>query len=254
MRLKCLLICLFVFSFLAKAQNNLIILDENGQKFFLFIDDKHINDSAQAEVKATKLYDDTCGIKAVFYDKTIPEFTAKVFLVENGKSVSKRDFTYSISRQKGKARLNFVSVNFTLSDTSTKTPSPETRINSIFIAEAQKKEEYERLNEIYPAPEPCKKAITDSLLQKKLQVLRDNHIEINRMKDAKWFVSHNCINVIQLKQLMSVFDYRLSKVRIAEFAYDYMEDHRNFLQVLDAVEFSTEKADLKTFYDKRIEK
>src|ERR1700745_2106737 len=105
MRVKCLFICLVFASFFSTAQNNLIILDEIGQKFFLFVDDKKINDSAQIEVKASKIYDDTCRIKAVFYDKTIPDFSSKVFLVENGKSVTKREFTYSISRQKGKEKL-----------------------------------------------------------------------------------------------------------------------------------------------------
>ncbi len=254
MRAKCLFICLLGFTILSKAQNNLIILDETGQKFFLFIDGKQINDSAQSEVKATKIYDDTCRIKVLFHDKTLSEFSAKVFLEQNAKSISKRDFTYSISKEKDKARLNFISVNYSQSDTSVKAQSPETRIKSIFIAQAKQKEENDRLNEIYPAPSACIKVIGDSLFQKKVQALKDNHIEINRMKDAKWFVSHNCINTVQLKKVISVFDYRNSKVKIAEFTYDYMEDHRNFLEIIDVMEFSIEKEELKKFYNKRIEK
>jgi len=250
-----LAVVFFIFiSSLSTAQNNLIILDENGQEFFLFIDGKQINDSVQAEVQATNIYDDTCNVKILFHDTTIPSFSAKVFLELNAKSVSKRDFTYSISHEKGKEKLNFISVNYSQSDTTAKAQSPEAKIKSIFIAQAKQKEEQDRLNEIYPSPSPCIKIISDSLLQKNLKLLRDNHVDLIRMKDAKWFVSHNCINTVQLKKLISVFDYRNSKVKIAEFAYDYIEDHRNFLKVVDAMEFNSEKEELKKFYNKRIEK
>ncbi len=254
MRLKWLFIYLVSITAFVTAQNNLIVLSENGQKFLLFVDDKQINDSAQANVKVRKIYDDTCRIKVVFLDKSISDFSAKVFLIQNGKPISKRDFTYSISDKNGKRQLSFISVNDTHSDTTVKAQSPETKINSIFIALHKQKNEQDKLNEIYPPPSVCIKAISDSLLKINLQLLKDNHTELNRMKDAKWFVSHNCINALQLKMLLSVFDYRLSKVKIAEFSYDYIEDHRNFLQVIDAVEFITEKQELKKFYDKRIEK
>ena len=254
MCIKYLFIYLILCSFLSTAQNNLLVLDENGKKFFLFVDDKQINDSAQAEVKAAKIYDDTCRIKAIFSDKTIPEFSGKVYLTENGKNVSKRDFTYRVSRQKNKPRMDFVSVNYALSDTNAKSLSPETKIKAIFLAEEKKKESYNRQNEIYPEAQPCKKAISDSLFQKNILTLKDNHIELNRIKDTKWFISNNCINTLQLKQLILFFDYRNSKVTIAEFAFDYMEDHRNFLEVVNGFEASAEKEELKKFYDKRIEK
>ncbi len=80
MYLKYVLICCLCFSFLSKAQNNLVIVDENGQKFFLFVDGKQVNDSAQAEVKVLNIYDDTCRIMALFADKSIPEFSAKIYL------------------------------------------------------------------------------------------------------------------------------------------------------------------------------
>jgi hypothetical protein len=254
MRLKGLFICLVISSFFSTAQNNLIVFDENGENFFLFVDNKQINDSAQTEVEVSKIYDDTCRIKAIFHNKTIPEFSGKVFLLENGKNVNNRDFTYSISRQKGKTKLHFVSVNNSLSDTTVKVQSPETRIKSIFSAEAQKKDEQNELKEIYPEPKPCIKAISDTLFQEKLKALSDNHIEMVRIKDAKWFISHFCINAKQLEQLILVFDYRHSRVKIAEFAFDYMEDHRNFLDVIDAVGYDVEKEELKKFYNKRIEK
>lgn len=249
-----LFICSLFLSFLSTAQNNLIVLDENGQKFFLFIEGKQVNDSAQTEVKAPRIYEDTFSIKAVFQDKKIPDFTGKIYMLVSGKPTAKKEFTYSIARQKDKNKINFISVNDILSDTSTKPQSVETKIMSIFTSEELKKAENDRANERYPAPEPCKKTINDSLLQVNLKRMRDNHIEINRIKDAKWLMSHQCINAQQLVKLLKAFDYVNSKVELAEFAFDYMEDHRNFLTVVESIDSPIHKAELKKFYDKRIEK
>ncbi|MGZ3861811.1 MAG: DUF4476 domain-containing protein [Bacteroidia bacterium] len=254
MKAACLFICSLFLSFLSTAQNNLIVLDENGEKFFLFIEGKQVNDSAQTEVKAIKIYEDTFSIKAVFHDKNIPAFTGKVFMLVNGKAATKKEFTYSIARQKDKNKINFISVNDILSDTTLKPQNVETKIMSIFTAEELKKTESDRANGIYPPPEPCKKAIGDSLLQVNLKAMRDNHIEMNRIKDAKWFMSHQCINASQLLELLQIFDYVNSKVDLAKFAFDYMEDHRNFLVIVESIDSPIHKEELKKFYDKRIEK
>jgi len=246
-----LLTCLFAGCF---GQNNLIVLTESGAKFTLYVNDTQINDSAQSQVTAAKIYDDTCRIKMVFLDNNISTFGSKVFLTIGGKAVTQRDFTYSLVTVKGKRKLKFISVNFSKSDTSAKGQSPEIKIKTIFTDLQKRKDEQDKLNEKYPPPANCIKPVDDSLLTVKIKVFRDNHTEMNRMKDVKWFVSHNCINTKQLIRLMDAFDMQDNKVRIAKFSFDYMEDHRNFLETLDAVKFMTEKTELKNFYDKKIEK
>jgi hypothetical protein len=236
------------------AQNNLIVLTENGNLFTLYVNDIKINDSIQSQVTAAKLFDDTCTVKMQFADKNISTFGAKIFLTVGGKIVSKKEFTYSLSEEKGKRKLNFISVNYIQSDTTAKQQAPELKIKKIFIDQQKQKDEQNRLNEIYPPPSTCKNVISDSLLQVQLKLLRDEHFEINRVKDGKWFVSNYCINAKQLTLLLDVFDRRDSKVKIAEFAYDYMEDPRNFLEAVKNVGFETEKDELKNFFNKRIEK
>ncbi|MGZ3903111.1 MAG: DUF4476 domain-containing protein [Bacteroidia bacterium] len=172
----------------------------------------------------------------------------------NGQPTVKKEFTYSIARQKDKNKINFISVNDILSDTTIRPQSVETKILSIFTAEELKKIESDRANERYPAPEPCKKAMSDSAFQVNLKKLNDNHIELNRIKDAKWLMSHQCINTEQLVKLLKLFAYMNSKVDVAKFAFDYMEDHRNFLTVVESIDSPIYKEDLKKFYDKRIEK
>lgn len=237
----------------AGAQNNLVVLNPAGNKFILYVDDKKVNDSAQAQVKATAIFDDTCRIRMVFSNSAINTFSAKVFLTEAGKTVIKKEFTYSLEEENGKRRLRFVSVNFVQSDTG-KPQKPEVRINTIFTNLEKEKAEQDKLNEKYPSPSTCVDPVSDSLLERELSIFRENHIEMNRLKDAKWFVSHNCINTTQLCKLMDVFNRQDAKVKIAIFSYDYIEDHRNFLQTLEAVKYATEKEELKNFFNKKIEK
>ncbi|HXB41215.1 MAG TPA: DUF4476 domain-containing protein [Bacteroidia bacterium] len=246
---------LLTFSFgIAAAQNNLIVLTEKGSLFTLYVNDIKINDSIQSEVTAVKLFDDTCTVKIQFADKNISTFGAKIFLTVSGKTVSKREFTYSLSEEKGKRKLNFISVNYIQSDTTAKQQAPELKIKKIFTDLEKQRQEQNKLNEIYPPPFTCKNVISDSLLQAQLKLLRDEHFEISRMKDGKWFVSNYCINAKQLTLLLDVFDRRDSKVKIAEFAFDYIEDPHNFLETVKNVGYDTEKKELADFYHKRIEK
>ncbi len=236
-----------------KAQNNLIILTEKGSKFFLSVNEQAVNDSAQSQVKKAKVFDDTCSVKLVFTDGS-PEFKGTVFLTEAGKTVNNREFTYSLSEGKGKRELKFISMNLARVDTISKPQSPEKKIEAIFTEKEKKQIELDKLAEKYPPPGNCPVVISDSLLQANLKLLKDNHIDMNRQKDAKWFISHNCIDTKQLIKVMETFDRDDSRVKIAKFSFDYIQDHRNFMEVVDAVKFSTEKEELKKFFDKRIEK
>lgn len=243
-----------LFASSAVAQNDLIVLTEKGTKFLLFVNDGQVNDSAQSVVKAQKIYEDTCSVKMVFADKQVPAFSSTVFLTVSGMPVSKREFTYSLAEEKGKKKLKFISVNFIHSDSTVKPQTPEKKIEKIFTDKEKREAAIDKLNEKYPPPANCPTAISDSVLKANLKTLKDEHIELNRMKDGKWFVSHHCLTVKQLIQLMGVFDRQDSKVRIAQFAFDYMIDHGTFLEALEGVKYATEKEDLKKFYDKKIEK
>lgn len=251
---QCFTLLLILLVGKAAAQNNLIVLTEKGSKFQLFVNDSLVNDSAQSVVKAQKIYADTCSVKMIFADKQVPAFSSTVFLTVSGMPVSKREFTYSLAEEKGKKKLKFISVNYIHSDSTVKPQTPEKKIEKIFTDKEKREAEIDKLNEKYPPPANCPTAISDSALKANLKALKNEHIELNRMKDGKWFVSHHCLTVKQLVELMGVFDRQDSKVRIATFAFDYMIDHGTFLEVLEGVKYATEKEELKKFYDKKIEK
>lgn len=242
--------------FLARsvAQNDLILLTGNGAFFTLFVNGQQVNDSAQSVVLARGIADDTCTVKLIFSEGAIQPFSARILLREKGKTARGREFTYSLTEEKGKRKLRFISVNSVLSDTGAAHYPPEKKIKAIFEQLAKQKEAHDRANEIYPPPANCTLTISDSLLEKNIRTLRDNHIEANRLRDAKWFLSHHCIDTRQMLLVMQAFDREDSKAKIARFAYDYLYNSRDFLDLVPALKYASDQEDLKKFFTKRIEK
>ena len=93
----------------------------------------------------------------------------------------------------------------------------------------QQLEYNDRVSENYPPPKTCKVSIPDSILNAQVYLLKENHISNNRMKDAKWFITHNCLNVAQFEKVLLTFDAERFKEGLAEFGYDYLVDKSNFL-------------------------
>jgi predicted HAD superfamily Cof-like phosphohydrolase len=255
MRLKLIFTLLagFVASCIT-AQNTLIVLTEKGSLFTLYVNDKQVNDSAQSVVEAGPLYDDSCGLKMIFADKNLSTFGTTVFLTVGGKTVKNCEFTYSLAEINGKRHFKFVSVIHVGSDSVKKTSTPEARIKKAFDDVRKAELEKNRLAENYPPPANCPQTISDSLLSLSTKKLRDNHIEINRLKDAKWFISNNCISTKQMIKMMDAFDRQDKKLEIAEFSFPYLQDHRNFLEAKEALKFPSDQEQLEKFYHKHIEK
>ncbi len=236
---------------LLKAQNNLIIVDGNGGQFWLFIDGHKINDSPQSIVKATHLLKDTIPLKITFFDKKINDITAGIYFLQKGKSCHNLEFTYAIEPLKDKNELKFISTNLLLTDTILQQKHASEKVRNFLALQQKEKENKNRLTEKYPAPEKCLFIIGDSLLERQIKYLQNNHIELNRVKDAKWFISNNCLNVSQTEKILSVFDYEDSKEKLAEFGYDYLIDKENLLNLLTSLKYKTEKEELKKFYAKK---
>ena len=237
------LIIIFCTTSFLKAQNKLIVVSENGEPFWLYINEQKVNDSAQVIVKSGKLMDDSCRVTISFFDKKLSNINTSVVLLQNRKSCRDIEFTYAIENLKKKGELKFISA-----DSSNK---PTQVSNSVkdFLSSFQKEQNTKnKLAENYPAPIPCNKTIEDSLLEKHIKNLQNNHIELNRVKDAKWFISNTCLSISQAEKIFTVFDYEDSKVQLAEFGYDYFIDKENFLNILNSLKYKTEKEALKKFY------
>ena len=244
-----------VFSFcmigIAEAQNNLIMMNETGEQFWLYVNDRKINENQQSIVKATTIYDDTCHVRVVYADTKLVDFNGRVYLLQNGRSCKDLDFTYSIETVKKKQSLKFISINYMTTDNTSPKEKPGDRIKKVFISVQKEKDDSNRLAGKYPDPTPCIRAVKDSLTELQVKYLKNNHIELNRIKDAKWFISNNCLCVAQMQKVLSTFDYEDSKRELAEFAYDYLFDKENFMQLNTLLRYRFEQTRLEDFYNKK---
>jgi hypothetical protein len=254
MFIRIFLVISFCITGLLKAQNNIIIVSENGDQFYLYVNDHKINDIAQSIVKAVKVLKDTSTVKVAFTDKKLSDFASKVYLLQYGNSCKNLEFTYAIEMIKGKTNLKFISTNLISEDTTSKQKHASVRVSDFFTSHQKEKDDKNRLTENYPIPEKCLFITGDSILERELKILQNNHIELNRVKDAKWFISNNCLNVSQTEKIFTLFDYEDSKEKLAEFGYDYLIDKEKFLNLLNSLKYKTEKEELKNFYAKKTTK
>jgi|GEM_PF-1527844 len=254
MFIRILLVIAFCVSGLLKAQNNLILLTETGDLFWLYVNEQKINDSAQSIVEATKIWDDSCNLKVIYADKKLPNFTATACFLQNNKSCKNLEFTYSVEKIKGKSTLTFISTNVIATDSTNLLKQVSARVKDFAILLKKEQDAKNKLAENYPPPTPCTKNISDSLLDVEITQVKCNHIERYRIKDAKWLISNSCLSVIQIEKILTAFDYDDSKLPLAEFGYDYISDKENFMNLLKSFGHKTEKEQLKTFYSDKTTK
>jgi hypothetical protein len=255
MFIRILLVLLFYISGLLKAQNNLILLTESGENFWLYVNDQKINDSAQSIVKATKIWDDTCRLKIVYADKKLNDFSARAYFLQNGRSCKNLEFTYSVEKIKGKYTLKYVSTNLITTDSVLTPKQVATRVKDFAILQKKEQDAKNKATEKYPPPSAlCAKAMSDSLLEASINSLKINHIETSRVKDAKWLISNNCLSVAQVEKILNAFDYDDSKLKLATFGYDYIIDKENFLNLANTFYHKSEKERLKEFYNTKTQK
>ncbi len=251
MSVRILIVLIFCLTGILKAQNNLTIISENGEPFWLYLNEHKVNDSAQAIVTATEVKKDTCSVRITYQNNRVPTVGDKVYLLQRGKACKNLSFRYAIGTIKGKTALKYISTDDLATDTSIGKEKPSEHIKGVFTSVKKQEDTKNRLAEKYPLPSQCNKTISDSIVVKQLIVLKNNHIEINRIKDAKWFISNNCLSVAQTQKVFTAFDYEDSKLQLAEFAYNYLYDKSNFMQLLKSLQHITDQKKLEDFYNTR---
>ena len=71
------------------------------------------------------------------------------------------------------------------------------------------------------------------------------------MKIAKQVTSNNCLTALQIKQVVSMFDFESDRLHYAKYAYDYSYDPNNYYKVNDAFEFESTIEELDEYISSR---
>jgi hypothetical protein len=84
----------------AKAQNNLVVFSENGEKFFLVINGVKQNLEAETNVKVIDLIQPNYKTKIIFEDKAKGVVDQNIYFMQGGEPVKNYEFVYSVGMKK----------------------------------------------------------------------------------------------------------------------------------------------------------
>ncbi len=72
-----------------------------------------------------------------------------------------------------------------------------------------------------------------------------------RLKVAKQIINANCLSTNQIKDLCQLFSFEDNKLQLAQYAYDYCIDRKNYFQLNDIFKFSSNVETLTEFIQNR---
>jgi len=99
--MKKILSLTFLVAFIGiKAQNNLVVFSENGEKFFLIINGVKQNLEAETNVKVTDLIQPNYKAKIVFEDKSKGVVDQNIYFMQAAEPVKNHEFVYSVGIKK----------------------------------------------------------------------------------------------------------------------------------------------------------
>jgi len=94
----------------------------------------------------------------------------------------------------------------------------------------------------------CVPPVTANRFSNMLQVVEDEIFEAGKLRVAKQIIkTNNCLTVNQLVQILRLFDFDESRLKLAKFAYDYSYDLENYYKVNAVFDFDSNKRKLDTY-------
>ncbi|MEA3446713.1 MAG: DUF4476 domain-containing protein [Bacteroidota bacterium] len=153
----------------------------------------------------------------------------------DNKQTNSENINIGINVQEGANNVNF---NFNVNSTNTQTS--QTSVNS----------HQEVLIENTPPPPPppipgyygpygCPYPMSPSAFQSAKNSIRLKSFEDSKMTLAKQITRTNCLSVVQVKEIMMLFDFEDNRLDFAKFAYKYTCDIGNYFMVNDAFTFES---------------
>lgn len=96
-----------------------------------------------------------------------------------------------------------------------------------------------------PVNGPC--LVSEAEFDEMRSTLAAQNFNSSKLAMAKQLIQSNCLNSEQITQIIKLFEFENSKLEVAKFAYDYVEDPKNFYKVNDAFSYSTSATKLNDY-------
>jgi hypothetical protein len=194
----------------AMAQTSITVYAENGQPFFLFLNNKQINDIPTNRVTASELILKDYSIALKWKDITQPDLEDVVKVKPN----AVREFIVQPSKK-----------GFVINEAGTSKKGQGITTVSASADESSK------------GSHSCPTPVSDAefiALQEKLSRLDYPQDKVSLAKDK---IINGCYTVKQLGILLSLLDYESDKSELAKFAYSYIYDRKNYSDLAGLFEY-----------------
>jgi hypothetical protein len=84
-----------------------------------------------------------------------------------------------------------------------------------------------------------------------LATIKKQSFEDTRLKTAKQVITANCLNVDQIIQIATTFNFEDNKLDFAKYAYDFCSEPRNYFKLNGIFSFSSNVDDLSDYVQSR---
>ena len=254
-----LLLLLCISAPIAKAQVAFEIVSPEKKKFFLFVNGLKENETSKFKVRRKNLQEGPHHIKVIFENKELNNPQIKLNF-EPGK-----DYKYEIKLYSNLDRKWYAINLIEVSDWSEKQIKKKVGIDTLSFAELKTAEVKADsilkvgLPKLAIAKPKDTVLIKSDTVKKKLDLkklncttplrpdgfilvnkkIREEALENQKLAVAKKLIQENCLSAIQLMELIQLFDFEVSKLEMAIFAYPYCFDPMNYNFVEDVFEYES---------------
>ena len=254
-----LLLLLCILAPIAKAQVAFEIVSPEKKKFFLFVNGLKENETSKFKVRIKNLQEGPHHIKVIFENKELNNPQIKLNF-EPGK-----DYKYEIKLYSNLDRKWYAINLIEVSDWSEKQIKKKVGMDTLSFAELKTAEVKADsilkvgLPKLAIAKPKDTVLIKSDTVKKKLDLkklncttplrpdgfilvnkkISEEALENQKLAVAKKLIQENCLSAIQLMELIQLFDFEVSKLEMAIFAYPYCFDPMNYNFVEDVFEYES---------------
>lgn len=210
------------------AQNNASLSSADGSVFKAIVRGGAINAVAQSHVIIENRKEDTLSLQLEFEDKQ--KYPAVLYLLEKGRPVKGKEFSYSIERSNGKIKVHYLGMYdiIPLPDPIVpKKPQPDTSLkyrNKVLGHFCELKEGKPVYFNNLPKKGDCTIAMPAEYLNYVAILMSKAEVPDHKYRIAENTGKNNCISVEQLNQLLTHVEYELDKLKLVRAVYFNLVD------------------------------
>lgn len=100
---------------------------------------------------------------------------------------------------------------------------------------------------VYDGSAPCRYAMPAADFEQAKATVKDNSFDDTKLSTAQEVISTNCLSSAQILDLIKLFAFEETRLKVAKFAYGYCIDPNNYFKVSNAFKFEHSKQELNEY-------